>query len=1087
MLRLAAALACLLAVSGAAYAQTDDGMLPADAGPAYEIHIPDMMIRGETYQGLIVAREPATADVTFRFGSAGGDIILPEAAVMRAGTNHALFDMHPIDSTILSGRISTMVTVISPDGIRDIGVETHPGVGTVSRLWIVGPGEGGVVCDGPTDGSAADVAARAAEGVFDAPEPDKEIRTRLSQTAVHIFLADRYCTPVTAPPGGVAFQVSSDTPDISFGASRTHVRGVIPEGFNSAVLDVSVDGSGTIYATGTGVAPDSMRIEGEPVTVELHLGIGPTVAMESSHVWWYLWMERDGERFVPDAPLPVYLTTDNPVLASFDQSLVDSSGPAFADIRPHHEFMVGGSASGIIHTGTPAGVGDVRLLAGDRDVTVYAHVPGVGAAEASFQVGMPGPTGGELVMESDQLQRCITEDTALPDGFYSQACNEMWRRMLVASHFFDIKSAATDAPPSTADETINFLNSLFGGDNTDSGTALFDMVNRLNEYSISEEATGGLAADLTQLLERYLQTSDISVQPTLDLGVAAEMLDRMPANPPPNRLHAEYFPGKPGTVNVVVSAFYDDGSVVFPVYMPDGTITVSSDWGLDHPPEVRTYGSGPRPEAPGTRPSAAEIPVAVVADGTLSASLGGVGSHTIQVERLAPDTGKRLHVATLPGSGERDMIALISVVDSDGLLTSHEGDIYVEAGQGASDVGLAGWRGGGGMVRGSVDGVGEIVIHAPGLGGGTALTTPVRHETGLAVWHPDTVHVSEEFPLVAHALDSDGLPIRRVQVEVAGGVTDAGGGLALRHPGTVPIIIEYGGMFHAAEIDGFMNRADVGVAASSEVVELNDTVVVSVHTGAMDNPQVSVAGGQLLFSGERERWEALANVTGQHTVRVSVSQPGWEPYDTDIPIRVSHLLDIAYDASTADGARADAALTICGHEVPSGISHKMEPAQCRVSVPQSLRIGEVSYHLESLEVDGRAMQSGSVHNFAADSVVRALYAGVVTVEVMASMPDGASVELLWGEYSPGDYVVVNAEPQYQWWGLVWDRPVSWSGLPPGAFTSGTVSEWDVEGNATVTVQYERDLTYLVMAGAAVLSVPAALFMVRKRLPGLRFK
>ena len=1089
-----ALLAALACAAGAAYAQTDglDAPVPDIPGAqvdAYSIHIPDMMIRGETYRGVIVSQAPAEGDTVFRFGAGRGDIILPDSVVMAPGVNHAVFELLPVDSTILSGRITTEITVIQPDGeIVDIPVETHPGVGTASRLWIVGPGTDGVVCDGPLDAAAGDVAARAAEGVFDEPSPDKEIRTRMSHTTIHVFITDRYCTPVTAPPGGVMFTMSSDTQDIAFGSGRTHLTGTIPQGYNSAVVDVEVNGAGIIYATGRGVSPDSMSISTAPVGVELHLGIGPSLAMESSFVKWYLWIERDGERFVPDAPLPVYLTTDNPVLASFDRSLVDSSGPAFADIRPHRAFMVDGAASGVIHTGTPAGVGDMRLLAGDRQVTVHAHVPGIGAASADFQVGMPGPTGGEFTMQSDQLQRCMKEDAALPDGFYSDTCNEMWHRLLIASHFYDIKDADTGGPLNTAADTVGFLNSLFGGDNTDSGAALFDLVNRLNEYSISDEATGGLAADLTQLLERYLQTSDISVQPTLDLGVAAEMLNRIPRNPPPNMVFVESYPGKPGVEHVVVSTLYTDGAVTFPTYMPDGTITMSSDWGIDHPPEIRTYGSGLRPEAPGTRPSSVDVPVSVAADGTLSASLGGVGSHTISIDRLAPADGKRLHVSTLPGSGERDLVAIISVVDGEGLITRHDGPVYVEAGQGASDVELVGWRGGGGMVRGSVDGVGEIVVHAPGVGGGTALTTPVRHEVGLHVWHPDRVHVAEEFPLAAHTLDADGLPIRRVQVEVAGDVTEAGSGIALTASGNVPVIVEHGGMFHAGELAGFLNEADVSVDISTgSVVELHDTVIVNIHTGAMQEPSVSVRGEPLLFSGERERWEALADSAGSHTISVTVSKPGWVDYHETWDLRVSHLLDIEYDATTVSGLRADADLTVCGETIPAGLVYRMEPGLCDVSAPAGIRIGDVAYRLDSLVVNGRAMQPGATHNFDADSTIVATYGGVVTVDVVAVMPDGSSEDILFGaEYAPGDMVYVEADPQYELWGLIWDRPAAWSGLPAGAVTYGPAAEWEATGNAMVTIQYERDITYLVVLGAVGLTVPVV-FMMRRRIPGLRFK
>ena len=1051
----------------------------------YTIHIPNTMIRGESYRGLIVSASPVSSDTVFLFGAGNGDIILPDSARILVGTNHALFDITPIDSTILSGRITSGITVIQPDGqIIDVPVETHPGVGTVSRLWLVGPGADGVLCDGPQDTSASAVAARAADGVFDVPDPEKSINTRMSTTTIHVFLSDRYCTPVTAPPGGVSFTLSSNTPELTFGASRTHLTGIIPQGFNTAVVDVNVNGEGIIYATGNGVSPDAIGIRSKPVEVELHMGIGPSLAMESSYVKWYLWLERNGERFVPSEPYQVYLTTNNPVLANFELGRVDSSGPAFTDIRPHQAYMIDGFASGVIYTGTPAGVGDVRLLAGNRNIEVHAHVPGIGAATAEFQVGMPGAVGGEFTIQSDQLRECMEEESSLPDGFYSRACNDMWQRLLVASHFYDIKDA-TGAPLDSVDDTVSFLNDLLGGDNAESGEALYDLVSSLDEYTLLDGATGGLSSDLSDLLGDYLQTSDINLEPSKDLGITAEMLDRMPTDPPPNKLTVESFPGRPGIEHVVISTWFEDGSFVFPVYIPDGTITLSSDWGLDHPPEVKTYGSNPRPHAVGTRASSIDIPVSVNAPGTLTASLGGVGGQSISIDHLASEGGRQLHVSTLPGSGQRDLVAIVSILDSEGLVIRHDGEVFVDGGQGASDVEIVGWRGGGGMVRGNVDGVGEIIIHAPGLGGGTALTTPVRHETGLDVWHPDMVHVSEEFPLTAHTLDTDGLPIRMVDVAVSGDVRSSGAGLELKSPGTTPIIIQHDGMFHTGYVDGFLNPTDINIRMHSpDVVELNDTISLSVSTGVMQDPIVDVYAPGLLFSGEQHEWASIADRAGEHTVSISVTEPGWEPFSESVGLKVSRMLDVSFDAVTPTGVGVDAAISLCGNHIISGIPYRMEPNVCEVSPPPETIMDGVDYALNSLSVDGAAIQPGSAYNFDADTSITALYRGVVTIEVVTLMPDGTSTEILYGKYEPGDLVFVPLEPSYEWWGLIWDRPAKWNGLPLDARIYDESVEWTAAGDAIVTIEYERDITYLVALGAAGLSIPV-IIMMRKRIPILR--
>ncbi len=1078
-MRLAYIVLIMVLMVPAAYSQVDTSQ--------YDIHIPDMMIRGESYQGVIISETPAEYDIIFRFGAGGGDVILPETVTLYSGSNHAIFDILPVDSTILTGKISTIITVITPDGnIHEIPVETHPGVGTVSRLWIVGPGENGATCKEPADTTSAAISNRAAEGIFETPNPNKEIRTNLSETTIHLFLADRYCTPVTAPPGGITFMVSSNSPNLTFGDDSTHVRGLIPEGFSTGIIDVSVSGDGILYATGDGVSPDSISISSEPVDVEIHLGIGPEQSMESSFVNWFVWITRDGEQYVPDYPIPLYLTTNNPVLSSFDRYLIDSTSPTF-EIRPHKTYLVHGVASGVLHVGTPARVGDLRVLAGDREITVTAHIPGVGTATDTFQVGIPGQVDNEINIDVAGIERCMEEEATLPDGFYSHSCTNMWESLLIASHFFDISDGVGQSSYlDNAQETTAFLDGIFGGDNTERGKALFDLVNNINEYSITGDIGAGISDEITNLFSQYLQTSNVSVERDSGLGVTSEQLERLPDEILPNEVVVEAFPGKVGTYHLVVSTRYNGGGFNVPTYIPDGIITLTS-FGLEHEPEVRTYGSNERFEAPGTRPASVVIPVIITYEdgGQVTASLGGVGGNTIMIENITPDSKKRLHVSPLPGSGQRDLIAILSVVDSDGMVVNHTGDIFVEAGKGASDVALTGWRGGGGMIRGSVDGVGEIIIHAPGLGGGTALTTPVRHETDMYVWYPGMVHVAEEFPLVAHALDSDGLPIRPIQVTVAGQVQQSGYGLELSAAGKVPVIVEYEGIFHAGVINGFLNTADIRVdTAFGRLVQLNDTIIIEVDTGVMQNPRVTVSGGDLLFSGERERWVALADKAGPHTIDITVNQPGWEPYNDEVVLRVTRLFDIDYNAITSQGVRVVADAKICGEMVRPGVIHSMERNLCEVTVPESMTFEGISHELVSLTIDGVPVQSGLIHDFDDNTGIVAMYEGVIRVEAFASYSDGTEEELLLRTYAPDDIVTIPVESQYDYFGLVWDRPDKWEGLPPDAITYDGRVQWSASEDAFITIRYAQDLTYVIILGAAGLSAPVIILM-REKIPFLR--
>lgn len=1056
-----------------AYAQTE---------PAYTIHIPDTMIRGETYRGIIIYQIPPDTDRTFHLASPSGDITIQEAAIVQAGTNHAMFDIYPEQSTILSGTIQTTLTVIPPDGnIQDIKVETHPGVGVISRLWMVGPGAEGAGCSTPDSTTTQEITDRAAEGIFEVYTPENTVRTRLNMASVYIFLTDRYCTPSVAPQGGVAITVTSDSPDVTFGTDTPHTTGVIPQGYNAAILDVYLQpgAEGVLYGSGKGVISDAIRVVNEPDIVSVHLGVGPSVAMESSYVTYHVWLEQGGEQYIPDRPISVYMVTDNPVLASFDRTLVDSSGPAIHKIRPHHTFLKDGVATGIIHTGTPATVGDLRLLAGTRDITVTAHVQGIGSATAEFTVGKP-IDDQEITLQAEQLQECISEQIEYPQGAYPQQCTDAWQRLLLAAHFFDIRAADGNAPD-TPKETIALLDAVFGGDNTQSGNALFELTSRLNEHSFEPNYVDNFRHELTKLLNTYLGTTDAGVDiPEQDEGIVADMLDRVPVDPPPNRVVAEAFPSVLGMASLVVSTTHDE----IPVYMPDGVITLSSDSGLYHDAEVPTFGSTHRQEAPGTRPSAVVIPVQIRGGGTITASLGGVGSDTIKITDIYPEQGRQLHVSPLPGSGERDIIAILSVLQ-DGAVVQHNGPVHIAPGQGVSDITLDEWRGGAGAIRGLVNGVGEIIIHAPNVGAGVALTTPVRYEADLALWYPDTVHVSEEFPFVAHTLDAGQNPIRKVDVELSGDIAISGTGVELEAPGEVPVIVRYGSIYKAGTIEGFLNTADIAVTPSADIVELDDVVILRVDTGAMTQPYISISGGPLSFIGERDRWEAPASVAGTHNVEISVTQPGWEPIHQTVQVRVSHLLELNYDAVTVHGVLVDATVTVCGKVIPRGLA-QIEPGLCSVEVQPQIVVDGISHKLDTLYVNDVQIQNGATIQFDSDTSITATYVGSVTIEITYETPDGIGGELHYMSYRPGDTVLVEVPSEYHWWGLVWDRPAQYTGIPANALYTQQTLQFTADTDVFGVIQYERDYTYLIMLGAAGPTIPIV-YMYRARIKGLRFK
>ena len=1086
---------CLVLISciGVAFAQEQEEEISQD----YNIYIPDMMIRGVEYHGVVVSNLPVQYDTTFRI-SGGVEFVFDEDIQIQRGSNHGIFSILPVDTSIFTGQITSTINIILPDGSdKTIDVDTYPNTGTVSRLWIVGPGEDGK--DGcseniSTSEISSSIQDRIAEGVFEQPKTKKIINTELETTTLYVFITDRYCTPVTAPKGGVEITITSFSPDVTFGGGRTIITDVIEEGFNSAIIDVVVTGEGEIYATGENVSPDSIIMTTEPTGIQVEIGMSPPHVMENSHGMWYVWLERDGVQYIPETPVEVYLVSDNPVLSSF-KVMHDATKVRLHEIQPYTTHIVNGYAKGKIYTGQPIDVGDVRILASDRDVTITAHVQGYGTASTSFHIGSPSTTDTEFTVDSKSIRMCMAEEPILPDGMYNDSCNEMWQRLLVTSYFFDFVDSGGE-PLDSANDTIKFLNQLIGGDNTEEGEALYKLMSTVNDYSARANVTGGMSEHIKDLLGEYLSVSDIEIIPS-QIRADSQMLNRFQNEEPlPNSIVIDSFPTIPGKADVIITAMYEGDGMRFPVYIPDGTITLFSTGALEHENIIKTFGSNIRSEAASTRSSSIIVPVFVKSDGEITASFAGVGSASTGIQDMTSDSGKRLHVSPIAGSGLHDIIAFVSVIDSKGTVTSYDGDISIRGGQGTDNIQYSDrWRGGMMEIRGIVTGVGEIIVLAPGLGGGTAFTTPIRHDVDMDIWYPERVHVSEEFPIIGHTLDVSGNPIQRIQqFSISGDISkNQNNHIILDSSGEVPLIIESDNLFESVIIEGFINKPEININRNfDEIIQFGETVIIDVDTGLINNPNINVdsSSGGLLFSGERERWEAIASSDGSVDIEISVYKPGWEPFNQVLPVDISRVIEVVYEAETEIGGTPPANLKICDQTIIPDTITSIVPGLCEIQLPDSIMFNNIQHKLVELRLNDNIIENNNIYNIKDNSNVFARYAGIVSVEAYASYPDGTEREILYDVYGLGDNVVLNVEPEYEFWGLIWTEPVDITGVPSNAFSHEGIISWEASEDVSIMITYKQNITYLVILGAITLGIPIIVLLRHKipfRISGVRFK
>lgn len=302
----------------------------AAAHAEVSIYVPDHMIQGVPYRGMVLLESPRDGPYTVLLAS-GGVARVPESVTVPAGYNHGIFGILP------EGTGPGAVSALYPGGVSSTEYVVHPDPDT-TRLRIVPPIRGDT------------------------------LRAATPDIPIYVFHADQLGRPVAAThdiPIRMDSPAHMDIPDAIIRANATH-----------AYVPGDIRGSGDIHASAPNMQGDSIRVWREDSGISVRVGVAPDPAPEGAAIPYFVWLERDGSLYRPARSLDVYVTSDNPLAAD------PAVGPG---IVRHHRMGAQGVIQGTLYTGQAPGERDARDRAAGAVIT--ASVPGVGSGSDEIRVG----------------------------------------------------------------------------------------------------------------------------------------------------------------------------------------------------------------------------------------------------------------------------------------------------------------------------------------------------------------------------------------------------------------------------------------------------------------------------------------------------------------------------------------------------------------------------------------------------------------------------------------------------------------------------------------------------------------------------
>ena len=303
-----------------------------DSFSSLKLWIPEIMIKGEAYKGLVVSDKPDGMTVGLTT-SDPGTISTSSTVTIFPDQNHGVFDITPIEE-------GTAAVYASIDGEIASGQTTiYSSNTTPKKLDFILP--------------------------------------------VNNTKADKVMTAViTTNENGVPTPVHQDT-KILLSSSRSVAvpsEVTIPAGKHFAIFDTVTHGTGDIIASAQGLDIATATIVREQEKVDVKIAVSPLIALEDSTIIAYVWMEKDGMPFKPVNVVDTFISSDN-----FDSVRVfENKDIAHFGDSLKSEPMIDGLAKYTLIT-SQKGV-----------ATITATVTGYGSAQTTVVVGPAGEDADSL-------------------------------------------------------------------------------------------------------------------------------------------------------------------------------------------------------------------------------------------------------------------------------------------------------------------------------------------------------------------------------------------------------------------------------------------------------------------------------------------------------------------------------------------------------------------------------------------------------------------------------------------------------------------------------------------------------------------
>ena len=371
----------------------------------------------------------------------------------------------------------------------------------------------------------------------------------------------------------------------------------------------------------------------------------------------------------------------------------------------------------------------------------------------------------------------------------------------------------------------------------------------------------------------------------------------------------------------------------------------------------------------------------------------------------------------------------------------------------------------------------------------------------IEIWMPSSVNTGSEFPITIHYIDSAGIPIKKTpwgSLQFSEGIYVRDMGDVFRakflkdQVGIVRIIAD-GKYVAGIPFESFSYQPGKNILAwsiSPDVIRLGEAILLDITTANMINPDTIIHGVLDFAQMGDGTYTATPKMPGPYQVDVQISKNGWTSYQNTIKWNVEHRIDAILEIITDDAVSIPVMFSIESSDGKSyslyhGDSVGLLAGVYKISIPTIHHVGaDREYILEHITVNGEviSLSDSFTHNLGENTEFILTYNRKIDVSFEAYSESTPTTGNITGNgyYSYGSMVNLVANPTHEAYGLVWNIPVEWIGLPPNATHSQSMASFVAHDSISGYVKYERSYVVAIAVFAAFAIFP--ILIARSRSP-----